>query len=243
LSPEERRTLLRAVRREAAGRIPVLAGVAAVSTDQARMFVEWAAEDGADVVVVMTPYFYHYEQSELRTHLETILEGSPLPVALYEIPSRTGNRLRIETVRALMPHERLVAFKDSSGDMGYFLRLLQVARQGVPVLMGDDALVLPAMAAGAAGGVCGLANVCPAVTVNLYNAIRAGNLSLAQRLQQQVIVGQNAILATSSIPAALKAALIARGIRAGIPKPPLVPLSAEASEQCCAALRAAGLLE
>jgi len=242
LSVDERRALLRVVRRQAAGRVPVLASIAAVSIDQGRSLSVMAAEDGADIAVMMTPHFYHYEQSELRTYLETLLRESALPVALYELPARTGNRLSIATVRALMAQPRLVAFKDSSGDMGYFLRLLKAARPDVPVLMGDDALILPAMAAGAAGGVCGLANVCPEVMVDLYRAMRSGDLALAQRLQQQVIAGQDAILAATSIPAALKAALIAKGIRAGIPKSPLAPLSPDAANQCCAALRAAGLL-
>ncbi len=156
LSVDERRALLRVVRRQAAGRVPVLASIAAISIDQGRTLSAMAAEDGADIAVIMTPHFYHYEQSELRTYFETLLRESALPVALYELPARTGNRLSIATVRVLTAHPRLVAFKDSSGDMGYFLRLLKAVRPDVPVLMGDDALILPAMAAGAAGGVCGL---------------------------------------------------------------------------------------
>jgi dihydrodipicolinate synthase/N-acetylneuraminate lyase len=242
LSVDERRALLRVVRRQAAGRVPVLAAVAAVSTDQGRALTAWAAEDGADIAVAMTPHFYHYQQAELRSYLETLLRESALPVVLYEIPERTGNRLSIDTVRALMSHERLVGFKDSSGDMGYFLRLLGVARPDVPVLMGDDALILPAVASGAAGGVCGLGNIGPEIMVNLYRAARAGDLPLGQRLQQQVIAAQDAIHAPSSIPAALKAGLIAKGIRAGVPKPPLAPLSGPEADRCCAALRAAGFL-
>ncbi|HYM91570.1 MAG TPA: 4-hydroxy-tetrahydrodipicolinate synthase [bacterium] len=242
LNVEERRTLLRAVRRETKGRVPVLAGIGAASTEETRRLSQWAADDGADVVVAMTPYFFAFRQSELQAHLEAVIRSSKLPVALYEIPQRTGNRLAVETVRGLMHHERLISVKDSSGDMGHFLRLLQTVRTDVTVLIGDDALILPAMAAGAAGAVSGLANVCPSVLVGLYNAMSSGNLSLARQLQRQVITGQDALSVESSIPAALKAALAAQGIAVGDPKPPLAPLSAEATERFCRALTKAGLL-
>jgi len=243
LSIEERRAALRATRRAAGARVPLVAAVGAISTDETRKLCDCAAEDGADGVVVMPPSFFAFNQSELRSHLEAILDYSALPVALYDIPARTGNRLTIETVAALMPHTRLVSIKDSSGNMGHFLRLLRVARPDVTVLMGDDALILPSITAGAHGAVSGLANVCPEVLVNLYGAIRDGNLAVARRLQMQVITGQDAILAESSIPASLKAALAARGLSAGDPKPPMAPLSPEARQRLVAALRRAGLLE
>lgn len=220
----------------------MLAGVGAVSTDETRKLCDWAVEDGADGVVVMTPYFFAFSQTELQAHLEAILDHSALPVALYDIPQRTTNRLATETVAALMSHERLVSIKDSSGNMGHFLRLLRVARPDVTVLMGDDALILPAMAAGAHGAVSGLANVCPEVFVRLYAAIRGEDWPLARRLQAQVIAGQDAIMAESSIPASLKAVLAARGIAVGDPKPPMAPLSADARERVVRALREAGLL-
>jgi 4-hydroxy-tetrahydrodipicolinate synthase len=242
LTIEERRTALRAARRAAGGRVPVLAAVGAVSTDETLRLCGWAADDGADGLVALTPYFFAFSQGELRAHLEAVLRHSPVPVALYDIPQRTGNRLAPETVAALMPDERLVSIKDSSGNMGHFLRLLRVARPDVTVLMGDDALILPAMAAGAHGAVSGLANVCPEIFVRLYRAIGDGDWPLARRLQAQVIEGQDAILAESSIPASLKAVLVAQGIAAGEPKPPMAPLLPEARERVVQALRRAGLL-
>lgn len=242
LNTTERRAALRAARQGAGGRVPVAAGVGAISTDETRRLCDWAADDGADAVVVMTPYFYVFRQSDLRVHLETILRHSPLPVALYDIPQRTGNPLAVETVGALMQHERVISIKDSSGDMGHFLRLLRVARPDVTVLIGDDALILPAMAAGGHGVVSGLANVCPEVFIRLHAAIRNGDWPRARALQHQVIEGQDAILAEGSIPASLKAALAARGFAAGDPKPPMVALDPQARDRVIRALESVALL-
>lgn len=240
LSAEERKHLLAAVRHAAGADTTVLFGVGAPSTAECLELCDLAADGGADGVVAMPPYFYGVTQAEIVEHLSAIAGHSKLPVVLYDIPQRTGNRMSLDTLARLMEHENIVCIKDSSADMGHFQRVLARVRSDVTVLMGDDALILPAVAAGGHGAVSGLANVIPEAVVGLYDSSARGDLSGAQTLQQKIIKAQTAIMSEVSIIAALKAVLCERGINVGDPKPPLFGVSAEGRKRLCDAFTHAG---
>ena len=240
LSNRERKDVLDAVRSASGTDITVLFGVGAPSTAESLELCDMAAEGGADGVVAMPPYFYGVSQEEIVGHLEAIAAHSKVPVVLYDIPQRTGNRMSLDTIGQLMKHESIVCIKDSSGDMVHFQRMLAVVRPDVTVLMGDDALIFPAVAAGGHGAVSGLANVIPEAIVSLYDRSSRGDLVGARLLQQRIIKAQRAILSEISIIASLKALLRARGIDVGVPKPPLDAVPSEGSRRLVDAFHEAG---
>lgn len=240
LSDDERKNLLATVRSVTGFETVVLFGVGAPSTAECLELCDLAADEGADCVVAMPPYFYGVTQEEIVVHLATIAQHSKVPVVLYDIPQRTGNRMSLDTVSRLMEYESIVCIKDSSADMAHFQRVLATVRPDVTVLMGDDALIFPAVAAGGHGAVSGLANVIPEGIVALYDASVKGDIQGARVLQQKVIEAQKAIMSEVSIIASLKAALCERGIDVGDPKPPLFAVSTEGRKRLVDAFDKAG---
>ena len=241
LDDVERRELMRIVKRIAKGKVPILFSVAAVSTAESCRLSDLGEEEGADAVVITPPYYYRFTQEEILAHLSSVTNHGDLPVVLYNIPQRTGNQLDIKTIAALMKDHRVVCIKDSSGDIAYLQKVLSVVRPDVSVLVGDDALILPAIIAGAHGAVSGLANIIPNLMVDLYQAAQQGNIASARALQQQVIKAQSAILTESSMVAALKAASAIRGLPVGDPITPSAPLAEEARQRLAQSLKLAGV--
>ena len=171
LTAAERAAVVETTVANADGR-PVLAGVSDTALGDVLDHAERAADAGADAVVVTPPY-YHAESGEggNRAFLERVADASRLPVFLYDIPSCTGNPLSTETAVALADHPNVVGYKDSSGDLTGFLRLLRETPAEFVTLQGFDSLFLPSLLAGATGGVHALSNVIPEAFAELSRII------------------------------------------------------------------------
>ena len=116
LTARQRAGVVRGVARAAAGRIPVLAGVMLPATGPAVEAARQAADEGADAVVVGSPYYFDVDAAAQRRHVEAVLGAVSLPVLLYNIPQCTHHRLSAETIAALAREARVLGMKDSAGD-------------------------------------------------------------------------------------------------------------------------------
>ena len=166
-------------------RLPVLVAMTDTSYAESINIARHAADCGVDAVVVAPPYYFSLSQDALADYMERLVDDSPLPVFLYNIPSMTRNAFGVETVRRLMQREKVLGIKDSSGDLSYFDRLLAIGRErdGWATLMGPEEFIAHGIAAGASGGVPGGANIAPRLFVDLYEAALrqdAGNLVALQ---------------------------------------------------------------
>lgn len=170
------------------GRVPVLVGVTDSAFGETVEMARFAAAYGADAVVLAPPYYFPAGQPELREYLEHILDVLPLPVFLYNMPSHTKLVLEIETIRTVLHHPRLVGIKDSSGDLNYFARLLELRKERpeLSILIGPEHFLLRSLEMGSDGGVCGGANVFPDLFVKLVAAYRAGDAARVKQCQQKV---------------------------------------------------------
>jgi 4-hydroxy-tetrahydrodipicolinate synthase len=149
------------------GRVSVLAHVGRADTPSTRRLLMRARELGADAVSAVVPYYFAYSDDELLAHYRALLGAAgDTAVYAYTIPERTGNELAPDLVRTL-GREGLHGVKDSTKS---FERHLEYLECGVDVLIGTDAFVRDAFAAGAAGCVSALANVRP----DLLAALRDG---------------------------------------------------------------------
>jgi dihydrodipicolinate synthase/N-acetylneuraminate lyase len=190
LSYKLRRELIERVCRLVAGRVPVLAGVTDTSFVESLAMAGYAADHGVDAVVLAPPYYFPAGQPELGEYLHHLVDACPLPVFLYNMPSMTKLVIEPETVRHLTGLENIIGIKDSSGDLAYFRELLALARDQRPdwrILIGPEALLAEATAAGGHGGVSGGANLHPRLFVELYDAVRQGDALRSSQLQQQVL--------------------------------------------------------
>lgn len=220
LTPPERDRLLAAAVQRCKGRVRVIAGTGAPSTAQAVAQSRRAAELGADLLLVTTPWYNRPPQRGLEAHFTAVADATELPVVLYNVPSRTGVDLLPETALRLARHPRIVAIKEAVPDMDRVRRLVS---GGLPVLSGDDPTALEAMGHGASGVISVAANVCPGRFSRMCRFALQGRMDQARELDA-VLRGLYAFLGVESNPIPAKWLLASMGRIRNELRLPLVPL-------------------
>ncbi|NQD42363.1 4-hydroxy-tetrahydrodipicolinate synthase [Glutamicibacter halophytocola] len=237
MTHEERKRVVEVVVQAAAGRVPVVAQTGATTAREAIELTRHAEQVGADVVMIVTPYYEPISVEETVDYLKTVSASVSVPVMLYNIPPATGINLDPELVERLadeIPNVRYI--KDSSGNMEQALQLIHNLGDKIETYIGWDVLTLAGLLEGAAGIVAGAANVVPRELANVYDAVRDNDLAKARQLWNEVYPVIDGLLTEPFIPA-IKAALKIQGQDFGEPRLPIHPASKETSA------RIQGLLE
>lgn len=197
----QREVVQRAVR-DIGGRVPVLVGITDSCIDESLNLARFAADEGADAVVLAAPYYFPMHQADLITYVRALAAELPLPLYLYNMPSHSKVAFEVDTVRQLMDLPNLAGIKDSSAQMLYFQKLVALAelRDDFTVLMGPEELMAESVMMGGDGGVCGGANLAPELYVQLYEAAVTGDLREVQRLQHQVLRLSRAVYEVGAAP-------------------------------------------
>ncbi|MGT2751154.1 4-hydroxy-tetrahydrodipicolinate synthase [Streptococcus orisasini] len=190
LSYDEKIDVLKTTIEQVKGRVPVYAGTGCISTKETIQLSKAAQELGADVLSIITPSFALASQKELYDHYAAVAKEVDLPIVLYNIPARTGNKLLPETVEKLARDvDNIIGAKDSSGDWDnlkeYIHRTKNLDKKFF-VLSGNDALILPALKEGGTGGIAGCSNVYPHVLSSIYDLFQEGKLEEAQQAQDSI---------------------------------------------------------
>ena len=221
LSREERRRLVAAAVSGVSGRATVAAHVGDITTAGAVQLARDAAEEGAHVLVALSPWYFAHDEESLFAHYAAVIEATDLPFYLYNLPARSGNILPPSLVSRLREqYPQVVGIKDSGGDLYRFQEYMEAGGPDFTCLWGADGLAMGALAHGAAGLVSGNANFVPELIVGLYNAVLANNQAEARRLQAQVQIVRD-VLKDGGHLGLFKWAVEWRGIPAGFPRPPL----------------------
>ena len=190
LSEKEKIEVLEVTIDQVNGRVPVYAGTGCISTADTIRMSKKAQELGADVLSIITPSFALASQKELYNHYAEVAKHVDIPIVLYNIPARTGNKLLPETVAKLAKDvDVIMGAKDSSGDwdnLQAYINLTRDLDKGFKVLSGNDSLILPCLKAGGAGGIAGCANVYPHVLASNYDLFKAGKLEEAEVAQESI---------------------------------------------------------
>lgn len=225
LTVEEKRRLYEWTVAHTAGRVPVYAGTGANTTREAVLLAEFAQAAGADCLSVITPYFITPSPGEMAAHFGAIAQAVDLPILLYDLPARTGNRLSVDLVFELAGrYGNIVGIKDSSGDFTQALEYIRRAPEGFRLIMGRDSLIFAALTHGAAGAIAASANVAPELGVGIYERFLAGDLDAALDFQKRLAPLRQAF-ALGTHPAMLKAGAELIGLQAGPPRPPVSRLA------------------
>lgn len=235
ITDDEFETLLVRAVEVANGRAVIIAGTGSNNTAVSIEKTKRAAELGAEMAMVVTPYYNKSTQAGLIAHFTAIADASPIPLMLYNVPSRTGVALAPETVGELAEHPRIAALKEASGDISVMAQMMAHIPEGFTVYCGNDDQILPYMAWGAQGVVSVLSNVYPGATVALADALLAGDLQTARTWQIRLLPVIDELFAEVN-PIPVKAALQARGFEVGAPRLPLVPMSATAEAKLLSAM-------
>lgn len=238
LTAKQRAAVVRATVRAVAGRAPVLVGIMLPATGPAADAARQAADEGADALVVGSPYYYPVDSAIQERHVEAILKDVSLPSLLYNIPQCTHHTLSPATVARLAREERILGIKDSAGIFEAFQQFLTVKqrRPMFRVLQGDDSLAAASLMQGADGLVPGMANFIPRLFVSLHGAAAIGDAATCADLQRQITDLATLHRHGHWLPA-LKAACSLVGLGNGRPSPPLSPASDEHRRAIAAILR------
>jgi len=225
LSHDEHVRLLEVATQTIDGRVPLYAGTGAVTTRDAIRLSQAAEAMGADLALVITPYFAQPSQDELVEHYTAVARAVRIPVMLYNNPPRTSvNVLPSTLARCMAAADNVVGMKDSSGDLTQAIEYLLGAPRPALLFSGRDTVALAMMMHGAQGTISPAANVFPRLQVRLYDALRTGNLAEARRLSD-VFAPLRAAWAWGSFPVVIKEAMTLVGRSAGPTRPPVGPLS------------------
>ena len=194
LSFKEKEEILATVIDQVKGRVPIYAGTGCITTAETIRMSRRAEEMGADALSIITPSFALASQKELYDHYVAVAKQVNIPIILYNIPPRTGNKLLPETVQALCRDvDVIVGAKDSSGDienLKAYIRLTRELDKDVAILAGNDGAILTCLKEGGAGGIAGRANIWPATVAKIYDCFKAGDLEGAQAAQDAVAILQ-----------------------------------------------------
>lgn len=240
LSQEERKAVIRFAVKQANGRVPVVAGVGTNNTEHVLDFAEAACGDGADGLLVVTPYYNKATQNGLYAHFSLIADKAEKPVIMYNVPSRTGCNLQAATVARLAEHENIVAVKEASGNMSQVVDIIARCGDKLDVYSGEDALTVAMMAMGGIGCISVLSNVVPALAAKMCEEAFAGNFREAARIQLETLPLIDALFSeVNPIPA--KAAIAAMGFGEEYVRMPLSLMEADTRANLFAQMRKLGI--
>jgi len=211
--------------------VPVIAGTGSNNTREALSLSERAVDAGADVLLLISPYYNKPEQQGLVEHYRRIADAVDLPQIVYNVPSRTGRNIEPDTAVELASHPNIRGYKAASGDLGQISEIIERTREeDFVVLSGDDALTLPICSVGGRGTISVVANVEPERTVAMVGAALSSDYERARELHHELgpLVRQ---LFVESNPIPVTEAMAIRGHVPPNVRSPLTRLSEEHREE------------
>ncbi len=225
-------------------RVLLVAGTGAESLRTTLRLTRMAAARGADAVLVQPPAFYKGAMTPevVRDHYLAVAEASPVPVIVYQVPTRFSTLdFPAGLVAELSAHENIVGIKDSRGKLELVGELVTQCAHGFQVLVGSGNLLYGALEIGAVGGILGVANLAPRESARLHERYVAGDRAGAGALQERIGPLHNAVVGGMGV-AGVKYGLELLGYHGGVPRPPLKPLPEGRRGEAGEALARAGLL-
>ena len=242
LNHDEHREIVAHAVQAASGRVPVIAGCGSYSTAASLDMIRAAADVGANAALVVVPYYNKPSQAGLAAHFLALADHSPLPIVVYNVPSRTVADISVETLAQIAKHPKIVGIKDATGNLGRVSAQRLACGQDFCQLSGNDDMALGFNAMGGVGCISVTANVAPRLCSDFQKAMREGHWDEALKLQDR-LYPLHAALFTDASPAPTKYALTR--VRKGFPSDlrlPLVEASDASKRAVDAALEHAGLI-
>ena len=226
LSDVEKKEIVRFVIEKNAGRLKIVVGMGGNNTLGLVQSIHKADFDGVDALLSVTPWYNRPNQEGLFHHFKMVVEASPIPVLLYNVPGRTGVNMEADTtLRIANLSEKVVGIKEACGDLGQFAQIISKAPGYFKVISGDDALTFPTIALGSIGVISVIANAMPDKLSQLTYSSLNGNMALARKLHLQMAEMLRLIFKEGS-PAGVKALMEIMGTAQNQLRLPLVPVSA-----------------
>ncbi len=234
LNSDERKQVWEFTSRAVNGRINLIAGIGGNNTLELVEQIKQFNIPGYDAILSASPHYNKPTQEGIYQHYKAIAEVAPLPIILYNVPSRTGSNIAAETtIRLANDFKNIIGIKEASGN---FDQLNQIARdkpEGFLLISGDDPISLPIIALGGAGLISVTGNALPKQTSDMIKACLAGDFKTGQKLHSQLIDFTRLMFVEGS-PAGVKTALKHLGFCDDVVRLPLVQVSKATAEKIIA---------
>jgi 2-dehydro-3-deoxy-D-pentonate aldolase len=221
---EERRRIGKICAEQVRGRVPILAGAAEANVKETLSACEYYAGLGMRAVAIVAPFYYKLSAASVYAYFREIGRNTPIDVTLYNIPL-FASPIDVPTVQRLSEEcPRIIAIKDSSGDIPHMIRMIKAVRPNRPefsFLTGWDAALMPLLLVGCDGGTNASSGVVPELTRKLYELTLAGKLDDARNLQYDLVTLFDTMLYQAEFPDGFRAAVNLRGFNMGRGRQPL----------------------
>ena len=212
------------------GRVPLIAGTGSNDTRHALELSKFASDEGADALLLVTPYYNKASDGGLILHYETIANGCDAPIILYNVPSRTGVNIPIGVLEHLAEHPNIVGLKEASGSVSYLARATHRCGERMHLYSGNDDLIVPTLSLGGLGVISVLSNVLPKKTAEICRLFFEGKVEKARELQLRLLPLINALFCEVN-PIPVKALLSLLGFCEEEYRLPLCPLERAKAEE------------
>lgn len=210
------------------GRVTTIAGAGSNATVEAQNLVKYAEDAGADAALVITPYYNKPQQSGLYNHFKLLNDSHNIPIVAYNVPSRTGVDLAVDTIVDVAKLDNIVAIKEANPDLNKLASLFNQLNNNdlndFIVLSGNDSLTLPMIAQGARGVISVAANVLPDKMSQMVNFALEGEYEKSRELSNYLFELMDVLFIEAS-PAPTKRALNLMGMEVGGLRMPINPIS------------------
>ena len=242
MTDEEHTECIRYAVKKVAGRVPVVAGTGSNDTKYAIWLSQQAEADGADALLLVTPYYNKTSQAGLIAHFTAMADAAGIPVILYNVPSRTGLNIAPETALELSKHPLVNGIKEASGNISQVAKIAQLCGDELNIYSGNDDQVVPLLSLGGKGVISVVSNVKPELMHDCCKAWFDGDTRKACQLQLEILPLADALFCEVN-PIPVKYAMNVLGWNAGACRLPLVEPSDAHKEKIEQALAAEGLLK
>lgn len=240
LDDKEHRELIKFCIDRVNGRVPVIAGTGSNDTRYAIDLSAHACEMGADMLLLVTPYYNKTTQRGLIKHFEAVANVVDKPMILYNVPSRTGLNIAPETYKELSYNEKIVAAKEANGNISAIAETIALCGDRLDIISGNDDQIVPIMALGGVGVISVLSNVVPKETHEMCRLMLEGKVKEAAALQLKYLPLINALFCeTNPIPA--KAAMAELGFCGEDIRLPLCEMSPDKRANMIQIMKEAGI--
>ena len=223
-------------------RVPVIAGTGSNDTKYAVDLSVEAEKLGADALLVVTPYYNKTSQRGLIAHFTAIADSVNIPIILYNVPSRTGVNIALDTYDVLANHKNIAAVKEASGNISAIAKIIEKCGDRLDVYSGNDDQIVPIMALGGKGVISVLSNVCPKETHDIAQLCLDNNIAEASKLQIKYLDLCNSLFIDVN-PIPVKEAMNLIGFKAGECRLPLLKMEQGKIDALTASMKKVGLIK
>lgn len=242
LSHEEHLECIRYAVAHVKKRVPVIAGTGSNCTETAVYLSKQARDDGADGLLLVTPYYNKATQKGLIRHFTTIASAVDIPIILYNVPGRTGCNIQPETAAYLAKNvENIVAMKEATGNIGQAAQTVQLCEGALDLYSGNDDIIVPILSLGGKGVISVLSNVAPRETHDIVAKYLAGDTKGSLALQLKYLPLVKALFSEVN-PIPVKAAMNMMGLEVGPLRAPLTEMEEAHAQVLRAEMQKVGLI-